>query len=352
MSEGLYLLPAGVLHGAQALAAMEAGRAGALAGARAAFCGAQIIRREGPGRRFSQWMTWAQLQEAARKDARLARRLELVQRPRPAIAGMEWRKPLIMGIVNVTPDSFSDGGLHADAQGAIAHGRALAAAGADILDIGGESTRPGAAEVPPEEELARVIPVIEALAREGYRVSVDTRKAAVMEAAARAGAAIINDVSALSFDPGAPAVAARLGLPVVLMHARGEPRTMQDDPVYDDVVLDVFDALQEQMQKAVAAGVAEEKIIADPGIGFGKTCAHNLALMGSLALFHGLGAPILLGASRKRFIGAITGVKDAAGRLAGSLAAAQTALAAAVQIVRVHDVSETVQMARMVEAMH
>jgi len=351
MSERLYLAPAGILHGARARAAIQAGRAGALAGEDMAFCLALVMRRDAPGRIFRQWLTWPQLRAAAREDEALARRLALVQEPRAPIAGLDWRRPLIMGIVNVTPDSFSDGGQHADAQDAMAHGRALAAAGADILDIGGESTRPGAAEVPVEEELARVIPVISALAKEGHRLSVDTRKAAVMEAAARAGAAIINDVSALSFDARSRAVAASSGLPVVLMHARGEPENMQDDPRYDDVALDVFDALEQRMREALQAGIAPERIIVDPGIGFGKTRAHNLELLRQLPLLHGLGAPILLGASRKRFIGAITGIDEAAGRLAGSLAVAQSGLEAGARIVRVHDVAQTAQMARMVMAM-
>ncbi len=352
MTDGLCIHPAAILHGTNAAHAMRNGLAAPLAGGPAAFALAEVIRRcARTGEIARRWMSLEQLRQAAEKDAALAARLEALTAARPALAGMDLSAPCVMGIVNVTPDSFSDGGRHATAQEAIAHGRALAKSGADILDVGGESTRPGAVDVPVEEELARVIPVVRALAADGFTVSIDTRKAAVMEAAIAAGAAIINDVSALTFDEEAPSVAARAGLPVVLMHARGAPVDMQDDPEYEDVALDVFGALEALADRAVAAGVKRENIIIDPGIGFGKTVSHNLELMRQLALFHGLGFPVLLGASRKRFIGAVTGVEEAAARLAGSLAVAQAALAAGAQIVRVHDVMETVQMARMARAM-
>ena len=352
MTERVYIRPLGLLHGQDAAAAIAAGAASPLAGGTSAFSLAEIIRREGPGGKITRRMaTWPELPALTRNDNRLEQQLRALQEPRAPIAGLDWSRPVIMGIVNVTPDSFSDGGRFARARQAIEHGRALAAAGADILDIGGESTRPGAQEVPVEEELERVVPVVEALAKEGFRISVDTRKSQVMSEAAKAGAAILNDVSALTFDPAARQTAACAGLPVVLMHAQGLPETMQDNPQYADVTLDVFDALQSLIEAATAAGIDEEQIIADPGIGFGKTCADNLSLMRNLPLFHALGRPLLLGASRKSFIGQVTGVAGAAERLAGSLAAAQAGLAGAAQILRVHDVAQTVQMARMWRAM-
>ncbi len=251
--------------------------------------------------------------------------------------------PLLMGIVNVTPDSFSDGGRHFDARAAIDHARRLAEEGADILDIGGESTRPGAAEIPVDEELRRVLPVIEALAGDGLIVSVDTRKAAVMAAALDAGAAIVNDVSALTFDPHAMSVLAARDAPVVLMHAQGDPATMQQAPRYDDVLCEIWDFLDARIRVCERAGIARTRLIVDPGIGFGKTLAHNLTLLRDLAAFRQLGAPVLLGASRKRFIGAITGEPRADRRLAGSLAAAIAGWQAGAAILRVHDVAGTRQ---------
>ncbi len=254
-------------------------------------------------------------------------------------------RPLVMGIVNVTPDSFSDGGRFLDPAAAIAQARALRDAGADILDIGGESTRPGAAPVSPQEECARILPVVEALAGDGAVVSVDTRHARTIEAAAQAGAALINDVWALAGDPDGDALsaAAATGLPVVLMHMQGTPTTMQADPHYDDVVRDVFDWLAARIDQVVEAGIPRERIIVDPGIGFGKTLDHNLMLLNQLERFHALGAPILVGASRKSFIAKASRGEPADARLAGSLAAALTAVRRGAQILRVHDVAETVQ---------
>jgi dihydropteroate synthase len=251
--------------------------------------------------------------------------------------------PLIMGIVNVTPDSFSDGGLHATARAAIAHGLALAEAGADIVDVGGESTRPGSDGISVEEELDRVLPVIESLAGRGVPVSIDTRKAAVMTAAVGAGATVINDITALTHDPAAVATAAGLGVPVVLMHAAGDPKTMQDNPRYDNVVLDVFDYLEARIADCEAVGIARDRLSADPGIGFGKTFDHNLQLISRTALFHGLGVGLVVGASRKGFIGAISGERNARRRAPGSIAAALAAAAQGAQMVRVHDVAETAQ---------
>ncbi|MEM9706318.1 MAG: dihydropteroate synthase [Pseudomonadota bacterium] len=248
-----------------------------------------------------------------------------------------------MGIVNVTPDSFSDGGLYYDCASAVAHGERLVADGADILDIGAESTRPGAAPVPADEECQRLIPVIEALSkRVKVPISVDTRKAAVAKAAIRAGASIWNDVSALTYDPASLEMAADLGAPVILMHAQGDPQTMQDAPAYDDVVEEVYAFLKARMDACLSAGIPREKITIDPGVGFGKILTHNLALLASLSKFTDL-APVLLGASRKRFIAAVDRDGPAETRIGGSIAAAIAGAAAGVFYVRVHDVAETRQ---------
>ncbi len=246
---------------------------------------------------------------------------------------------VVMGIVNVTPDSFSDGGRFLDPAAAIAHGRALLAEGADVLDVGGESTRPGAAPVGAAEELARVLPVVEALAAAGATVSVDTTKAAVAAPCLAAGARWVNDVSALRADPALAGVTADAGAELCLMHMRGEPRTMQADPRYDDVVDDVRAFLEERLSAAVAAGVAEERVWLDPGIGFGKTAEHNLALLGRLDALVALGRPVLVGTSRKSFLGRLTGRAEAADRLAGTLATTVLARARGARGFRVHDVA-------------
>ncbi|MGY6532751.1 dihydropteroate synthase [Glycocaulis sp.] len=251
-------------------------------------------------------------------------------------------RPLVMGIVNVTPDSFSDGGEHADAARAIAHGRDLIEAGADWLDIGGESTRPGAEPVSEAEELKRVIPVIEGLAASGTPLSIDTMKPGVTRAAMQAGASLWNDVFALRSD-GALETAAELGCQICLMHMQGEPQTMQANPAYNDVVGEVEAFLLQRAQAAMAAGIARERIWLDPGIGFGKTVAHNLALMRALPRLAGHGFPLLFGASRKRFIAALDGDAPADQRLGGSLAAALHAARSGASMIRVHDVRETVQ---------
>lgn len=251
-------------------------------------------------------------------------------------------RPLVMGIVNVTPDSFSDGGQHADAARAIAHGRDLIEAGADWLDIGGESTRPGAEPVSEAEELKRVIPVIDGLAETGISLSIDTMKPGVARAAIRAGASLWNDVFALRAE-GAPETAAELGCQICLMHMQGEPQTMQANPAYADVVGEVEAFLLQRAQAAKAAGIARERIWLDPGIGFGKTVAHNLALMRALPRLAGHGFGILFGASRKRFIAALDGDAPADQRLGGSLAAALYAARSGAGMIRVHDVRETVQ---------
>jgi dihydropteroate synthase len=257
-------------------------------------------------------------------------------------------RPLVMGIVNVTPDSFSDGGRFADPSAALAHARALISAGADMLDIGGESTRPGAAAVAQAEEAARVVPLIAAIRAESdIALSVDTLKPAVARAAVQAGASVWNDVSALGGE-GAIEIAAGLGCEVVLMHMQGEPRTMQQSPRYADVVAEVLDHLSGRAEAAMAGGVARERIWIDPGVGFGKTAEHNLVLIAQLDRFVALGFPVLLGVSRKRFIQALDpGAVDPYDRLGGSLAAALWGARAGVAAVRVHDVRETVQALRV-----
>jgi dihydropteroate synthase len=251
-------------------------------------------------------------------------------------------RPRVMGIVNATPDSFSDGGAHATAEAAVAHGLRLAGEGADILDVGGESTRPGAADVPLEEELRRVLPVIERLVREtALPVSIDTSKPEVMRAAVGAGAGMVNDVYALRRE-GALDAAAALGVPVVLAHMLGEPRSMQDDPRYDDVVAEVHRFLAERIFAAEMAGIAKRNIVVDPGFGFGKTRGHNLLLLAQLERFAELGVPVLAGLSRKRTIGELTGRDDPRERVHGSVAAAVIAAQRGARLLRVHDVAATV----------
>ncbi len=347
-ADRLHIRPASLLHGEAAHHAVHCGLALPLAGGPAAFALAEILHRcTTTGEISRRWVSARDLPSLAKDSQPLSTRLERITAPRPAIAGLDLSRPRIMGIVNVTPDSFSDGGRHADSDSAVRHALALTEQGADILDVGGESTRPGASEVPVEEEIARVVPVVRELAQRGLTVSVDTRKAAVMEAAIAAGAAIINDVTAMRGDPRSAKVVAEAGVPVILMHAREVPVRPDITHEYEDVVLDVADALESHVRNAVQAGIPERNIIIDPGLGFGKEADDNLRLMQRLPLFHGLGVPLLVGASRKRFIGAVTGVEAPTERLAGSLAVAQLAAQAGAAIVRVHDVAETVQMVRM-----
>ncbi len=313
-----------------------------------AFMGLEHLQRRSGGGMDRRMLSDDELRtltaDASADGRRLAHIVEQLTGERTPAAGLTFDRPRIMGIVNVTPDSFSDGNLFVHSQDAIAHALALEQAGADIIDIGGESTRPGAEPVPLELELARVMPVIEGLVgRARASLSIDTRKAEVMRRAAVAGVHLINDVSALTHDPQSLRVATDVGLPVVLMHAQGDPRTMQTSPQYDSVLLDVYDWLEARVDVCVRAGIGRERLFVDPGIGFGKTAAHNYALIAGASLFHGLGCGILLGASRKSFIGALTEATDPAARMPGSVAAALAGAMQGVQILRVHDVAETRQ---------
>jgi len=263
-------------------------------------------------------------------------------------AGLTLDRPRIMGILNVTPDSFSDGGSFVTVAAAVAAGLSMVADGADIVDVGGESTRPGAPAVSPSAEQARVVPVVRALAERGVRVSVDTRNAATMAAALDAGALIINDISGLTHDPAALALVARRGCPVVLMHMRGTPETMRQQAVYADVAAEVAAELWERVAAAEAAGIRRDAIVLDPGIGFAKDADQSMAVLRALPA---LGFPILIGVSRKSFIGAIAGEADPSRRLPGSLAAALFALSRGAAILRVHDVAETVQAVRIWQAL-
>jgi dihydropteroate synthase len=336
----LYLRPIGFLYGDMAAKAVAEGVALPLAGGAIAFTAAELI--EGTPRAAKRRLVTAQ-DLARSRDADLDLVLKRVTAPRPPFAGFAFTRPLIMGIVNVTPDSFSDGGLYDTTEGAIVHAAELAKDGADIVDVGGESTRPGSDTVEEGEELSRVIPVLEGLAGLHAAVSIDTRKASVARAAAKAGAKIFNDVSALTYDQDSLAAAAETGLSVILMHAKGEPKTMQDDPRYDDVALEVYDYLALRIEAAEAAGIDRSRIAADPGIGFGKTLAHTLTLLANLSLLHGLGVPLLVGASRKRFISGVAGGETPQSREAGSFAVALVAAAQGAQILRVHDVAGTRQ---------
>ncbi len=342
-SNGFYLRPLGPISQRR-----EAAGFVQLAGGPLGFAACEVIRREASGGIGREVLAADALVGVlrARDTALGAAAEELLRRlspPRPAFAGLAMDRPRLMGVINVTPDSFSDGGERFDAGRAIADGLAMRAAGAALLDVGGESTRPGAEPVAVEEELHRVVPVVRGLAAEGATVSIDTRHARVMAAALDAGATVINDVTALAGDPESLGLAARAGVPVVLMHMQGEPRSMQDDPRYVDAALDVFDRLAERVAACEVAGIPRDLIAVDPGIGFGKTLAHNLEILGQLALFHGLGCVLVLGVSRKGFIGRLSGGAPPKARLPGSLAAALAGVARGAQILRVHDVAETAQ---------
>ncbi len=349
MQNTIYLRPVGLFHHTTELQ-IEDGDAGwpglGLCGGQATFSAVEIIERVAGGEIVCRIVSLTDLFERdwGRHNLSVSETLEAIRAPRAPLMGLRLDRPRIMGIVNVTPDSFSDGGKWFDPNNAIDHALKLAEQGADILDIGGESTRPGSDAVAVGDELARVIPVIKGLREKTDKlISVDTRKSQVMAAAAEAGADILNDVSALTFDPEALDVASDTGLPVMLMHAQGDPKTMNDNPQYSEVALDVYDFLSERIKVCEDAGIPKAKLIADPGIGFGKNLHHNISVMSALSLYHGLGVPILLGASRKKLIGQLCNVDDPEARVPGSLAAALSGVAQGVQIVRVHDVAETKQ---------
>lgn len=295
------------------------------------------------------WFDRAEVLDRAGNHAVVAARdipadwLDRLVAPRADFAGVALDRPRMMGIVNITPDSFSDGGHFLDPAAALTRGACMAEQGAAILDLGGESTRPGAAEVPESEELRRVLPVISALTTAGVALSIDTRKAAVARAALAEGARIVNDVSGLDHDPGMAAVVAGSGAFLCLMHMRGTPQTMQREAQYDDVLLDVYDVLAAKVAQAEAAGIPRGRIAIDPGIGFAKTEAHNLAILRRISLFHGIGCAILLGVSRKTFIGRIGGTHHPEERGPGTSALTLAAAAQGVQIHRLHVMSDNRQ---------
>lgn len=321
------------------------GKVARLAGGLCWFASVELLTIDGGKRVAAELLPVAAIED--RFDDDLAAQWAALTKPRlPLQLGertIRLDQPQVMGIVNATPDSFSDGGQFANAQAAAEAGARMAAEGAGIVDVGGESTRPGASAVWEGDEIERVVPIIHQLAGGGAAVSVDTRKAAVMEAALAAGARLVNDVSALTFDPRSMDVIAASGVPVILMHHQGAPETMQDNPSYGDVLVEVYEWLEERIAVCESAGVARARILIDPGFGFGKAVAHNLELMNGLALFHSLGCPIVVGASRKRTIGALSNEAPPGQRLGGSLAFALKAVEQGAQLLRVHDVFETVQ---------
>ena len=325
------------------------GKVARLAGGLNWFAAVELLTIEGHQRVSIELVPVEGIED--RLDDRLAAQWKTLTAPRaPLQLGervIRLDQPQIMGIINATPDSFSDGGQFADAAAAAEAGADMASQGAAIVDVGGESTRPGARVIWEGDEIERLVPVIRQLVAGGAAVSADTRKADVMTAALEAGARMINDVSALTFDQRSAEVVAASGAPVILMHHQGDPQTMQDDPRYDDVLVEVYLWLEERIEAAADAGIARDRILIDPGFGFGKKVAHNLELMNGLALFHSLGCPIVIGASRKRTIGALSGEAAADKRLGGSIAFALKAVEQGVQIVRVHDAFETVQALRV-----
>jgi dihydropteroate synthase len=325
------------------------GKVARLAGGLNWFAAAELIKLEGQKRASTELVRVEGIE--ARFDEDLAAQWTKITSARPALQlgerTIRLDQPQVMGIVNVTPDSFSDGGQFAEPGAAAEAGADMARDGAAIVDVGGESTRPGAKTVWEGDEIERIVPVIRQLAAGGTAVSVDTRKADVMTSALEAGARMVNDVSALTYDDRSASVIAASSAPVVLMHHQGSPETMQDDPRYDDVLVEIYLWFEERIAAAQGAGIARDKILIDPGFGFGKNVAHNLELMNGLALFHSLGCPLVVGASRKRTIGALSGEAPPDRRLGGSIAFAIKAAEQGAQILRVHDVFETVQALRI-----
>jgi dihydropteroate synthase len=321
------------------------GKVARLAGGLNWFSAVELLRIEG-NRRVATELVRVEGIEATFDDDMAAQWHALTAARAPLHVGertIRLDQPQVMGILNVTPDSFSDGGQFADSAAAAEAGAGMGAQGAAIIDVGGESTRPGSKPVWEGDEIERIVPVVRQLATGGAAVSVDTRKADVMTAAIEAGARMINDVSALTYDGRSPGVLAASSVPVVLMHHQGAPEVMQDSPRYDDVLVDVYLWLAERIEAAEMAGISRDRILIDPGFGFGKNVGHNLELMNGLAMFHSLGCAIVVGGSRKRTIGALSGEAPADKRLGGSIALALKAVEQGAQIVRVHDVFETVQ---------
>ncbi|MBU2091344.1 MAG: dihydropteroate synthase, partial [Alphaproteobacteria bacterium] len=342
----LYLRPLGLLTGAAGEAAIAQGQALRLAGQAIGFSLIDLYIRKPDGRLLVVLCDPAALRRWAAEEGlseSIDSLLDRISAPRPDFGGLDMARPQIMAVVNVTPDSFSDGGDFLDPAKAIRQAEAQVAAGATILDIGGESTRPGSQPVDAAEEAARILPVIRAIAGLGVRISIDSRRASVMAAALDAGATIINDITALTDDPDSLTLAAARQAPTILMHMRGTPQTMQDDPDYDFAPLDLYDYLEGRLEACRAAGLPLSHLAIDPGIGFGKTLRHNLQLLSHLSLFHGLGCPILLGVSRKGFIGRLSRGEEPKRRVPGSVTAALEGIRQGVQMVRVHDVDETRQ---------
>ncbi len=351
-----YLRPLGMLSGAAAADGVGRGHALWLAGGPLAFALVEVLARSDamPADVERTVLPVAGLLSLFERDFEAAEVmrpvLDQITAARPPWAGLTMDRPRVMGVVNVTPDSFSDGGRFLEAEDAIAQARALEAGGADILDIGGESTRPGSLPVSSDQEVARVLPVLQALSNGAAVRSIDSRRAETVGAALEAGAEIVNDVTALEADPDSMALVSGSGAAIVLMHMQGVPQSMQDNPTYANAPLDIYDYLADRIAACEAAGIGRWRIAVDPGIGFGKALTDNVELFDHLALFHGLGCPILLGASRKSFIARLSRGEPVEERLAGSLASAQAGLAQGVQILRVHDVAETVQAMAIVQA--
>jgi len=322
--DAMNVTPRAFLSGRAAHDAVTAGIAVPFLGGPRAFTLAQVGEEMRPARSLS------------------AEQVAPFAQPRDAYCGLDLSRPVLMGVVNVTPDSFSDGGKFHKPESAVAHGVMLAEAGAAIIDVGGESTRPNATPVDEIEEIDRILPVVNALAKGGICVSIDTRHPRVMKAALDAGARIVNDIAALTA-PGALEIVAGSDASVMLMHMQGTPQTMQENPAYDWAPGDIYQFLAARVAACTAAGIAKDRIAVDPGLGFGKTDAHNLQILDHLAMFHGLGCALAIGASRKGFIGRMTGEANAGSRVAGSVAAALYAVGQGAQILRVHDVPETRQ---------
>ena len=343
-----YVTPRALLTGAAAAEALAARWAWPLIGGRMAYGAMDVgMRENGAVIRLGTIVRATYEKDASAIPSALRASIESqmarLASPRSTFAGLDLAEPILMGVLNVTPDSFSDGGRHETEESAIAHAVGMAEAGAGIIDVGGESTRPGAKPVAEAEEIARVAPVIRGLAARHIPVSIDSRHGVVIAESLAAGAAVVNDVTALSGDPMSLKTVTRAGADVVLMHMQGEPGTMQDNPYYVWAPGDIYDYLEQRIAVCVAAGLAKARIAVDPGLGFGKADLHNAQIMDHLAMFHGLGCPLVVGASRKGFIGRMSRGESAKDRLPGSLAAALYAVGQGAQILRVHDVAETRQ---------